>query len=107
MGRSPEPESAATNTCLGADPSSIPAAKPSRASIESAVASIMAAALNLDAVDPGDELILLGGDSMQARLVCSRIANEFGIRIQVASILAGTVAEIAADVDAALGGAAV
>jgi hypothetical protein len=51
-----------------------------------------------------DNFILLGGESLLAAQAAWRIRDRFGCEVTLRSILAGTVADIAAEIFAADGG---
>jgi acyl carrier protein len=74
-----------------------------RNEVEAVVARILASLLKLDRVGAQDNFILLGGESLLAAQAAWQIGNHFGCEVSLRSILAGTVANIAAEVLAANG----
>jgi acyl carrier protein len=69
--------------------------------VEKGVAEILAEFLNIERVGIHDNFILLGGESLLAAQAAWRIQNRFGYEVTLRSILAGTVADIAAEIFAA------
>jgi hypothetical protein len=74
---------------------------PSGTSIEKKVAAIWAQVLGLEHVEPHDNFLLLGGESLLATQVASLIRATFNCDISMRSILVGTVSEVAAEISAA------
>ena len=72
-----------------------------RNDVENGVAEILAEFLNMERVGIHDNFILLGGESLLAAQAAWRIQNRFGCEVTLRSILAGTVADIAAEIFAA------
>ena len=72
-----------------------------RNDVEKGVAEILAEFLNIERVGIHDNFILLGGESLLAAQAAWRIQNRFGCEVTLRSILAGTVADIAAEIFAA------
>ena len=72
-----------------------------RNDVENGVAEILAEFLNMERVGIHDNFILLGGESLLAAQAAWRIQNRFGYEVTLRSILAGTVADIAAEIFAA------
>jgi acyl carrier protein len=72
-----------------------------RNDVEQGVAEILAEFLNIERVGIHDNFILLGGESLLAAQAAWRIQNRFGCEVTLRSILAGTVADIAAEIFAA------
>jgi hypothetical protein len=75
--------------------------RPSVTSIEQTVAAIWAQVLGLERVEPHDNFLLLGGESLLATQVASMIRATFNRDISMRSILVGTVSEVAAEISAA------
>jgi acyl carrier protein len=72
-----------------------------RNEVEAGVAEILAEFLNMERVGIHDNFILLGGESLLAAQAAWRIHDRFGCEVSLRSILAGTVADIAAEIFAA------
>jgi acyl carrier protein len=72
-----------------------------RNEVEAGVAEILAEFLNMECVGVHDNFILLGGESLLAAQAAWRIRERFGCEVSLRSILAGTVADIAAEIFAA------
>lgn len=68
---------------------------------EAGVAEILAELLMIERVGINDNFILLGGESLLAAQAAWRIQNRFGREVTLQSILAGTVADVAAEIFAA------
>jgi acyl carrier protein len=69
-----------------------------RSEVEAGVAEILAEFLNVERVGAQDNFILLGGESLLAAQAAWRIRDRFGCEVSLRSILAGTVADIAAEI---------
>ena len=74
-----------------------------RNEVEAGVAEILAALLMIERVGIHDNFILLGGESLVAAQAAWRIRDRFGCEVTLRSILAGTVADVAAEILAAKG----
>lgn len=72
-----------------------------RNEVEAGVAEILAEFLNTERVGAHDNFILLGGESLLAAQAAWRIRDRFGCEVTLRSILAGTVADISAEILAA------
>ncbi|MFL6282681.1 MAG: phosphopantetheine-binding protein [Pyrinomonadaceae bacterium] len=72
-----------------------------RNEVEAGVVEILAEFLNMERVGIHDNFILLGGESLLAAQAAWRIRDRFGCEVTLRSILAGTVADIAAEILAA------
>ena len=72
-----------------------------RNAVETKVAEIWAAVLGLDKIGIHDNFLLLGGESLLANQVASRLRDHFSIEVSLRSIFVGTVADIAAEITAA------
>lgn len=64
------------------------------------VARIWASLLDVPTVEPDDNFLLLGGESLLAVQAASAIKEEFGCEISVRSIFTLTVSEVAAEIEA-------
>jgi acyl carrier protein len=73
---------------------------PSGTPIEETVAAIWAQVLGVERVEPHDNFLLLGGESLLATQVASMIRETFNCDISMRSILVGTVADVAAEISA-------
>jgi acyl carrier protein len=71
-----------------------------RTYLESAIARIWATLLDVPRVEPGDNFLLLGGESLVAVQAASAIKEELGCDISIRSIFTLSVAEIAAEIEA-------
>jgi acyl carrier protein len=69
-----------------------------RNEVEAGVAEILASLLKIERVGIHDNFILLGGESLLAAQAAWRIQNRFGCEVTLRSILAGTVADVAAEI---------
>jgi acyl carrier protein len=72
-----------------------------RNDVEAGVAEILAEFLHMERVGIHDNFILLGGESLLAAQAAWQIQNRFRYEVTLRSILAGTVADIAAEILAA------
>lgn len=72
-----------------------------RNEIEAGVAEILASLVSDARVGAHDNFILLGGESLRAAQAAWRIRDRYGCEVTLRSILAGTVADIAAEIAAA------
>jgi acyl carrier protein len=72
-----------------------------RNEVEAGVAEILAELLMVERVGIHDNFILLGGESLLAAQAARRIQNRFGCEVTLRSILAGTVADVTAEIFAA------
>lgn len=72
-----------------------------RNDVEKGVGEILAEFLNIERMGIHDNFILLGGESLLAAQAAWKIQNRFGCEVTLRSILAGTVADIAAEIFAA------
>lgn len=80
----------------GARPRADGAPAASRTPTESALAGIWAAVLGLEAVGIDDDFFALGGDSIHATLILSRVRRKFSVDLQLRALFdAPTVAELA------------
>ena len=70
--------------------------------IETTIAQIWASVLGLDQVDPQENFLLLGGESLMATQVASQVLSQLKVEVPIRSILVGTVAEVAEEVAAKL-----
>jgi len=99
------PEAAAQTLACAATPqpatSSVRKYEEPRNEVEAGVAEILAEFLNMERVGIHDNFILLGGESLLAAQAAWRIRDRFGCEVTLRSILAGTVADIAAEIFAA------
>ncbi|HMG23334.1 MAG TPA: phosphopantetheine-binding protein [Kofleriaceae bacterium] len=66
---------------------------PSR-SVEHAIAGYWRELLGIDAVQPTDHFIELGGDSVRATMLANRIEDDLGVRPRIVELFA-TLAEVA------------
>ncbi len=89
-----ETVSSATTT---AEVASAPDSKPKTGGLlETALASLWADVLGYDTIDPEDDFYALGGDSITAMRIVTRIIGELGMAVTLADMLdAGTVAALA------------
>jgi amino acid adenylation domain-containing protein len=75
-----------------------------RTAVESALAAIWADVLGVERVGTGDRFLDLGGDSLQAATIVSRVSARFGLDLSMRALFdAGTVADMAKVVAADLG----
>ena len=65
---------------------------------EAALVAILKELLGLDKVERDDNLLLLGGESLIATQIASRIRDRFHIEVPMRSIMIGTISEIAAEI---------
>ncbi len=72
-----------------------------RNEVEAGVAEILAGLLMIERVGVHDNFILLGGESLRAAQAAWQIRERFGCEVTLRSILAGTVADVAAEILAA------
>jgi acyl carrier protein len=79
-------------------------AAPAR-SIEATIAGYWRELLHVDAVEPTDDFIGLGGDSIRAMMLANRIEDELGVRPEIAELFS-TLALVARHCEALLGDAA-
>ncbi|MEM7202369.1 MAG: amino acid adenylation domain-containing protein [Planctomycetota bacterium] len=86
----------------GARDSHVPPATPT----EEVVARIWSEALGTDRVGRNDNFIAIGGHSLLAVKVISRLEEDLGPRLQLMDLLAETLAQVAARCDRATGGQA-
>jgi acyl carrier protein len=76
---------------------------PPRSPVEVAVASMWQEVLGLDEVGVHDDFLDLGGQSLQAMQIASRIAQRFAVELSTQALLeCATVAEVALAVTGAL-----
>lgn len=73
-----------------------------RNEVESSIADILAEFLNVQNVGVYDNFILLGGESLLAAQAAWKIRDRFGFEVRLRSILAETVADIAAEISEAI-----
>lgn len=72
-----------------------------RNEVENGVVEILSGFLNAQSIGIHDNFILLGGESLLAAQAAWRIWERFKCEVSLRSILAGTVADIAAEISAA------
>jgi acyl carrier protein len=101
--RSSEVTPPTQNSCSGLrpEPSRVREYVQPRNEVEVGVAEILAEFLETERVGLHDNFILLGGESLRASQAAWRIRERFGCEVSLRSILAGTVADIAAEVTTA------
>jgi hypothetical protein len=58
--------------------------------------------LAVDEVGPGDNFLLMGGESLLAMQASARLSDTFGLEVPIRSILVGTVAEIVREIASSL-----
>jgi acyl carrier protein len=71
-----------------------------RAHLEPVIARIWASLLDVPTVEPDDNFLLLGGESLLAVQAAGAIKEELGCEISIRSIFTLTVSEVAAEVEA-------
>ena len=75
---------------------------PPRRPVEAALAEIWSRALGTAEIGIGDDFFALGGDSLRATRVVSRIRDAFGVELPLRAIFESrTIAQLAARIDAA------
>jgi acyl carrier protein len=74
-------------------------------SIQDTIAGYWRELLGVDAVQPDDDFIGLGGDSMRATMLANRIEDELGVRPEIAELFT-TLALVARHCEDLLGGGA-
>jgi len=70
-------------------------------SVEDIIAGHWRLLLHVDAVQPTDDFIGLGGDSLRATMLANRIEDELGVRPEIAELFT-TLAEVARHCEALL-----
>jgi len=73
-----------------------------RNAVERAIAEIWQNLLNVERVGIHDNFLLLGGESLLANQIASRIRDRFAFEVPMESIFLGTVATIAAEIQGQL-----
>ena len=69
------------------------------------VAETWSAVLGVKQVDVNDKFLALGGESLLAAQISSRLFERYGVRLPLRSVFLGTPATVAAEINAARTGA--
>jgi hypothetical protein len=80
---------------------------PPRNPIEAGVAEILGGLVKVERVGCRDNFLLLGGESLLAGQAAWKIRDRFNCEVSMASILTGTVADIAAEIETITSGGAI